>query len=134
MSWVELAAMLVWTGAGAALLAVLMFIDSLTTKYKDMSEIKKGNTAVTVRFIMKLLAQGYILASSITSANDLWQALLVSAVSFIILLILEIIVHKVLDAAFDLHLDEGVKNGQISHALLSGSLHVVGALIIAACL
>ena len=58
--------MLVWTGAGAALLVVLMTVDSLFTRYKDMEEIKKGNTAVTTRFVMKLLAQAYILSQSIT--------------------------------------------------------------------
>ncbi len=36
-------AMLVWTGAGAVLLFVLMYIDSLFTKYKDFAEVKAGN-------------------------------------------------------------------------------------------
>ena len=40
---------------------------------------------------MKLFAQGYILSQSITKANDLWQAL-ASAVSFVILLVVEMFI------------------------------------------
>lgn len=134
MSVVEIAAMLVWTGAGALLLVLLMFVDSLTTKYKDMDEIRKGNLAVATRFVMKLFAQGFILSQSIRTSNDLWGALLVSVVSFVILLALEWLFRKLLDVRFDLHLDEGVKQGKVAYALLAGALHVTGALIISACL
>jgi uncharacterized membrane protein YjfL (UPF0719 family) len=86
MTWTNVLAMLVWTGASAVLLFAIMWVDSIFTKYNDLKEIKNGNTAVTTRFVMKLFAQGYILSQSITKANDLWQALLASAVSFVILL------------------------------------------------
>lgn len=33
-----------------------------------------------------------------------------------------------------LDLEEGTKQGHVAHALLAGSLHIVGALILAACL
>ncbi|MNI86201.1 hypothetical protein D3C73_1432680 [compost metagenome] len=99
-----------------------------------MEEIKKGNTAVTTRFVMKLLAQGYILSSSIAKTDSLWDGLVISFVSFIILLVLEWIVRMVLGRSFGLKLDEGTKDGYMSHALFGGSLHIVGALIISACL
>ncbi|WP_242217973.1 DUF350 domain-containing protein [Bacillus cereus group sp. BfR-BA-01380] len=134
MTGMNILAMLVWTGASAILLFLLMWIDSLFTKYKDLEEIKKGNVAVTTRFAMKLFAQGYILSQSITKSNDLWQALLASAVSFAILLFVQMFVEFILRKAFDLDVEEGTKQGYVAHAVLGGSLHVVGALILAACL
>lgn len=134
MTWMNVLAMLVWTGAGALLLFGLMIIDSLFTKYKDITEIKNGNVAVSVRFVMKLFAQGYILSQSIIKSNDLWQALLASAVSFVILFVLEMIVEIVMKKGFALDLDQGTQQGKVSHALLAGSLHVVGAHILGACL
>lgn len=85
MTLTEIIAMVVWAGAGAIVLFFLMWLDSLFTKYKDLAEMKKGNIAVTTRFIMKLFAQAYILARSITTSNDLLQAILVSFISFVIL-------------------------------------------------
>ncbi|CAM5787127.1 MULTISPECIES: DUF350 domain-containing protein [Brevibacillus] len=134
MAWREILAMLVWTGAGAILLFVLMWIDSLFTRYKDLTEMKKGNVAVTTRFVMKLFAQGYILSQSIATSNDLWEALLVSVVSFIILFILEFVVERLLKTFTGLDLDEGTQQGMVAYALLAGSFHVVGALILGACL
>jgi len=125
-------AMLVWTGVGALLLFGLMFLDSVFTKYKDITEIKNGNVAVTLRFVMKLYAQGYILSQAIIKSNDLWLALLMSAVSFVILFILEMIVEIVLKSGFALNLAQGTQEGKVAYALLSGSLHVVGALILGA--
>ncbi|WP_020061398.1 DUF350 domain-containing protein [Bacillus sp. 123MFChir2] len=134
MTGMNILAMLVWTGAGAILLFLLMWIDSLFTKYKDLEEIKKGNVAVTTRFAMKLFAQGYILSQSISKSNDLWQALLASAVSFAILLFVQMFVEFILRKAIDLDVDEGTKQGYVAHAVLAGSLHIVGALILSACL
>ena len=134
MSLHDLVGILVWTGAGAVLLVVLMAIDSFFTPYKDMEEIKRGNVAVATRFIMKLLAQAYILSQSISTSDLLGEALLVSAISFIILLVLERLLELLLRSMFALHLDKGAKEGKVAHALLSGSLHVAGALIIGSCL
>jgi uncharacterized membrane protein YjfL (UPF0719 family) len=134
MTFQEVVAMLVWTGAGAVLLVVLMTVDSLFTRYKDMEEIKKGNVAVTTRFVMKLLAQAYILSQSIATSNHLGEALIVSVISFLILLALERLLGLVLRTAFGLDLDRGTKEGKIAHALLAGSLHISGALIIGSCL
>ena len=83
---------------------------------------------------MKLFAQGYILSQSITKANDLWQALLASAVSFVILLVVEMFIEFVLKKMAGLDLEEGTKEGSVAHAMLVGSLHIVGALILGACL
>jgi len=134
MSLDYLLSVLVWTGAGAVLLFLLMFIDSLFTRYKDMEEIKKGNMAVTTRFVIKLMSQGYILSQSIIKSDDLLEALAVSIISFVVLLILELIVRIALKASVQLNLDEGTKEGKVAHGLFAGSLHAVGALIIAACL
>jgi Predicted membrane protein len=130
----EILGTLVWTAAGAVLLFILMAIDSFFTKYRDLEEMKNGNTAVTVRFVLKLASQGYILSRSIVTSDDLWEALLVSFVSFVILFVLEWIVEAVLKALADLRLDEGVKKGIVGYGLIAGSLHGVGALIIGACL
>ena len=127
-------AMLVWTGAGAVLLTVLMWIDALFTKYNDIQEIKNGNVAVTMRFVMKLFAQGYILSQSMLNSRDLFVALLVSVVSFIILFLVEKIVELILSKAAGLDLEQGTKQGKVAHAMLAGSFHIVGALILAACL
>ncbi|MCE5172142.1 DUF350 domain-containing protein [Paenibacillus profundus] len=124
----------VWTGTGALLLFLLMFVDSLFTGYKDVHEMRQGNVAVTTRFIMKLFSQGYILSSSIKVAYSLGEALLMSVVSFVILLILELIFRVLFRGLFSMNLEEGTKQGNMSYALVAGSLHVVGALIIAACL
>ncbi|MCI1695789.1 DUF350 domain-containing protein [Aneurinibacillus aneurinilyticus] len=134
MTLMNVIAMLVWTAAGAVLLFLLMWIDSLFTKYKDLTEMRNGNVAVTTRFIMKLFAQGYILSQSISKANDLWQALLASVVSFFILFVLELLVEWLLKKTVQLDLDQGAKEGKVAYALLGGSLHIVGALILAACL
>ena len=93
------------------MLFVLMWVDSLFTKYKDMTEMKNGNIAVTTRFVMKLFAQGYILSQSILNSNDLWTALLASVVSFIILFLLERIVEIVFRIGAGFDLEEGVKQG-----------------------
>lgn len=134
MTWVNVQAMFVWTGAGALLLFALMAVDSLFTRYKDFAEIRSGNVAVTTRFVMKLFAQGYILAQSIAKSNILWEALLASAVSFVILLIIETAARVILQKAARLDLDQGTRQGNMATALFAGSLHVVGALILAACL
>lgn len=84
-----LVSMVVWTVSGAVLLFVLMYIDSLFTRYNDIEELKAGNMAVTTRFVMKLLAQAFILSSSIAASNSLPDAFLISLVSFLLLLILE---------------------------------------------
>ncbi|AZN42137.1 DUF350 domain-containing protein [Paenibacillus albus] len=130
----EMLGILVWTGAGAVLLVVLMAIDSFFTRYKDLEEIKKGNVAVTSRFVMKLLAQAYILAQSISSSDHLGDALLASVISFVILLLIESLVEVALRSTVSLDLGEGTKEGKMSHALLAGSLHVAGALVIGSCL
>ncbi|AWX57119.1 MULTISPECIES: DUF350 domain-containing protein [Brevibacillus] len=134
MTWTEILGMLVWTGAGGVLLFVLMWIDSLFTKYKDITEIKNGNIAVTTRFVMKLFAQGYILSQSIITSNLLWTALLVSVLSFIILFLLERIVEWLLKQVAGLDLEKGTQEGKVAHAMMAGSFHLVGALILAACL
>ncbi|MGG1661647.1 DUF350 domain-containing protein [Brevibacillus sp. NRS-1366] len=134
MTWVEVVAMLVWTGAGGILLAILMWIDALFTKYNDLEEIKNGNVAVTTRFVMKLFAQGYILSQSMLNSKDLFVALLVSVVSFVILFLLERIVELALRKTAGLDLEQGTKQGKVAHAMLAGSFHIVGALILAACL
>lgn len=134
MTWIQIMAMLVWTAAGAVLLTVLMWLDALFTKYNDMQEIKNGNVAVTTRFVMKLFAQGYILSQSMLNSRDLFVALLVSVVSFIILFLVEKIVELILNKAAGLDLEQGTKQGKVAHAMLAGSFHIVGALILAACL
>ncbi|WP_289142406.1 DUF350 domain-containing protein [uncultured Brevibacillus sp.] len=134
MTWIQIMAMLVWTAAGAVLLTVLMWLDALFTKYNDMQEIKNGNVAVTTRFVMKLFAQGYILSQSMLNSRDLFVALLVSVLSFIILFLLEKIVELILNKAAGLDLEQGTKQGKVAHAMLAGSFHIVGALILAACL
>ncbi|CAM2779741.1 DUF350 domain-containing protein [Paenibacillus sediminis] len=127
-------AILLWTGSGALLLFILMYVDSLFTKYKDFMEVKQGNIAVTIRLVMKLLAQGYILSVSISTSSHLGEALIVSAVSFVILLILESIVRLLMNSLAGLNLDEGTQKGIAAYGLFAGSLHIVGALIITACL
>ncbi|MCQ6560453.1 DUF350 domain-containing protein [Paenibacillus mendelii] len=134
MTLENVVAMLVWTGAGGALLVVLMMVDSLFTRYKDLEEIRKGNVAVTTRFIIKLLAQAYILSQSITTSNSLGEALFVSVISFLILLVLENLLRIILRSTVNLHLDKGTQEGKIAHALFAGSIHAAGALIIGACL
>ena len=119
MTWMNVLAMLVWTGASAVLLFAIMWVDSIFTKYNDLKEMKNGNTAVTTRFVMKLFAQGYILSQSITKANDLWQALLASAVSFVILLIVEMFIEFVLKKMSGLDLEEGTKRRQRSTCAVS---------------
>lgn len=130
----EILGTLLWTAAGAVLLFVLMTIDALFTKYRDLAEMKNGNTAVIVRFVMKLGAQGYILSRSIVTSDNLGEALIVSFVSFVILFVLEWLVEAVLRGLADLRLEEGVKNGIVGYGLIAGTLHLVGALIIGACL
>ncbi|HEY2492515.1 MAG TPA: DUF350 domain-containing protein [Paenibacillus sp.] len=125
---------LVWTGVGAVLLFILMFVDSMFTRYKDFEEVKAGNMAVTTRMVMKLFAQGYILSESISTSNVLMDAIVVSIVSFILLLILESIARLVLRAWANLELDMGTQQGKVGYGLFAGSLHIVGALIITACL
>ncbi|GGJ32599.1 DUF350 domain-containing protein [Paenibacillus hunanensis] len=134
MSWDILLQILVWTGVGAVLLAVLMYLDSLFTKYKDIAEIKAGNTAVAVRLVMKLFAQGYILSVSINTSWSLWEAVLVSIVAFVILLILEQVARLLFKGIAGLDLDEGTRQGLIGHGLLGGGLQLVGAFIISASL
>ncbi|GIP25956.1 DUF350 domain-containing protein [Paenibacillus sp. J23TS9] len=125
---------LVWTGSGALLLFILMFVDSLFTRYKDFEEVKAGNMAVTTRLVLKLLAQGYILSASISTSNNLLDAVMVSIISFLILLVLEAIVRVLLRIWAKLELDVGTQQGKVGYGLFAGSLHMVGALIITACL
>ncbi|MFB9330640.1 DUF350 domain-containing protein [Paenibacillus aurantiacus] len=130
----EISGMLVWTVAGGVLLVLLMMVDSWFTRYKDLEEIRRGNTAVATRFVMKLLSQAYILSQSIVTSNALGEALLVSVVSFVILLALESLLRIGLRALARMDLDQGTQDGKVAHALLAGSLHIAGALIIGALL
>lgn len=125
---------LVWTGVGSILLFILLYVDSLFTKYKDFEEVKAGNMAVTSRMIMKLLAQGYILSVSISTSNELLEAIVVSIISFLVLLVLESIVRIMLRGWAKLDLDLGTQQGKLGYGLFAGTLHLVGALIITACL
>ncbi|ULO10060.1 DUF350 domain-containing protein [Paenibacillus sp. 19GGS1-52] len=127
-----LVSMVVWTVSSAVLLFVLMYVDSLFTRYNDLEELKAGNMAVTTRFVLKLLAQAYILSSSISAASSLGEALLVSVVSFLLLFALEKTVHLLLGKWGKIELDHGTQLGKIGYGLLSGSLHIVGALLISA--
>ena len=124
--------MVVWTVSGAVLLFALMYVDSLFTRYNDLEELKAGNMAVTTRFVLKLLAQAYILSSSIAASNSLVDALLISIVSFLLLLVLERVVRLLLAKWGNLDLDHGTQLGKIGYGLLSGSLQITGALIICA--
>lgn len=132
MTWVDLMRIPVWTGAGAILLFVIMYLDSLFTKYNDLKEMKQGNLAVTTRFIMKLFAQGYILAHSISKSDDMIEALVISLISFVLLLVMEWIAEKLVAWSADFQLDKGIQEGKIGYALFAGSLHIAGALIIGA--
>jgi len=127
-----LVSMIVWTACSAFLLFVLMYIDSLFTRYHDLEEMKNGNLAVTTRFVMKLLAQSYILSSSISTSNELSQAMIISIVSFVLLLVLEKSVRLLLWRWGRLNLDHGTQQGKVGYGLLAGSLHIAGALIISA--
>ncbi|WP_438497504.1 DUF350 domain-containing protein [Paenibacillus sp. IHBB 3054] len=132
MDFQTLVSMVVWTVSGAVLLCVLMFVDSLFTRYNDLEELKAGNMAVTTRFVLKLLAQAYILSASISTSKGLGDALIVSVVSFVLLFFLEKTVRLLLSRWGKLNLDYGTQLGKIGYGLLAGSLHVTGALIIAA--
>ncbi|XMB24858.1 DUF350 domain-containing protein [Paenibacillus sp. BR2-3] len=127
-----LVSMIVWTVCGTLLLFVLMYVDSLFTRYHDLEEMKSGNLAVTIRLVLKLLAQAYILSSSISTSSRLGEALVVSVVSFVLLLILEGTVRLLLGKWGKLDLDHGTQQGKIGYGLFSGSLHIAGALIISA--
>ncbi|MDU5140760.1 MAG: DUF350 domain-containing protein [Paenibacillus dendritiformis] len=130
----NIAGIAIWTATGALLLFLLMFVDSLFTGYNDIQEMRAGNVPVTTRFVMKLFSQGFILSSSIKVAYSLGEALFMSAVSFVILLILEFVLRLLFRSVFAMNLEEGTKEGRMSYALVAGSMHIVGALIIAACL
>lgn len=132
MNWTDLLQIPVWTGAGAILLFILMYVDSLTTKYHDFQEMKNGNAAVTTRFVMKLGAQAYILSQSIDQSTYMWEALVISVVSFITLIIVEWIFRLVFALSADIQLEKGIHEGKIGFALIAGSLHIAGALIIGA--
>lgn len=132
MDFQTLVSMVVWTVSGTVLLCVLMFVDSLFTRYNDLEELKAGNMAVTTRFVMKLLAQAYILSVSISASSSLMDALIVSIVSFVLLFFLEKSIRLLLGRWGKLNLDYGTQLGKIGYGLLAGSLHVTGALLIAA--
>ncbi|MDQ0194245.1 DUF350 domain-containing protein [Paenibacillus wynnii] len=125
-----LVSMTVWTVCGAVLLFVLMYVDSVFTRYHDLEEIKNGNMAVTTRFVLKLLAQAYILSSSISASSRLSEALIVSLISFFLLLVLERTVRVLLWKWGRMNLDHGTQQGKIGYGLVAGSLHIAGALII----
>ncbi|MGQ0516342.1 DUF350 domain-containing protein, partial [Bacillus sp. D-CC] len=52
----------------------------------------------------------------------------------VILLVVEMFIEFVLKKMAGLDLEEGTKEGSVAHAMLAGSLHIVGALILGACL
>jgi uncharacterized membrane protein YjfL (UPF0719 family) len=130
LTWIDLVRIPVWTGLGALLLLVIMYLDSLTTRYHDIREIRDGNAAVAARFLMKLIAQAYILAQSIAKSSVMWEAVVISLVSFVLLLILEWVARAGLSKLMDFSLEEGIHQGKLSHALFAGSIHLAGALII----
>ncbi|MHA0857999.1 DUF350 domain-containing protein [Paenibacillus sp. CMAA1364] len=134
MDFEYLLRVLVWTGVGSLLLFILLYVDSLFTKYNDFEEVKAGNMAVTTRMILKLLAQGYILSVSISTSNLLVEAIIVSIISFLVLLALETLVRVLLKVWANMNLDLGTQQGKLGYGLFAGSLHIVGALIITACL
>ncbi|ASA21851.1 DUF350 domain-containing protein [Paenibacillus donghaensis] len=132
MDILNLLTMAVWTVCGVVLLFVLMYVDSLFTKYNDLEELRAGNMAVTTRFVLKLLAQSYILSTAISASRQLGEALIVTVVSFLLLLVMERVVRLLLSRWGKLELDHGTQLGKVGYGLLSGMLHVAGALIISA--
>jgi uncharacterized membrane protein YjfL (UPF0719 family) len=130
LTWIDLARIPVWTGLGALLLLMIMFLDSLTTRYRDIQEIRDGNAAVATRFLMKLIAQAYILAQSIAKSSVMWEAVVISLVSFVLLMIIEWLARVVLAKWANFRLEAGIHEGRLSHALFAGSIHLAGALII----
>ncbi|WP_309122275.1 DUF350 domain-containing protein [Paenibacillus sp.] len=132
MTWIDYARIPVWTGMGALLLFLIMYLDSLTTRYQDIQEMKAGNVAVTTRFMMKLIAQAYILGQSIAKSDVIWEAIIISVVSFVLLFVLEWLARTVLSKLTHFQLEEGIHEGKIANALFAGSLHLAGALIIGA--
>lgn len=108
----NIAGIALWTAAGALLLFLLMFVDSLFTGYNDIQEMRAGNVAVTTRFVMKLFSQGFILSRPIKVAYNLAEALFMSAVSFVILLILEFILRLLFRSGFGMNLEDGTKQGR----------------------
>ncbi|NGZ74534.1 DUF350 domain-containing protein [Saccharibacillus alkalitolerans] len=134
MEFSDLARLAVWTLSGAVLLTLLMVIDSFFTKYKDFQELKRGNLAVTIRLVMKIFAQGFILTYVLEGSLSIVNAWVVSFISFVILLALESAVEFMLRKWGGLNLNEGTERGNVAHGLFAGTLHVVGALIITAAL
>ncbi|MGV2806606.1 DUF350 domain-containing protein, partial [Clostridium perfringens] len=102
---------LLWTAVGGLRLFVLMFVASLFTKYNALEEVTAGNMAVTTRLILNLFAQGYILSVSIGTSYHLLEAIVVSIISFIILLILESLTELMLRNFGKLNLDKGTREG-----------------------
>jgi hypothetical protein len=64
----------------------------------------------------------------------LGEALIVSALSFAIQLVQETLLRNGIRSVFGMHMDQGTKDGKMAHALMGGSFHITGALIIGACL
>ena len=77
--------------------------------------------AVTTRLILKLFAQGYILSVSIGTSYHLLEAIVVSIISFIILLVLESLTELMLRNFGKLNLDKGTREGKTGYGLFAGS-------------
>ncbi|HHY66727.1 MAG TPA: DUF350 domain-containing protein [Alicyclobacillus sp.] len=112
------------------LLVILMAVDVALTQYNDFELIRRGHTAVALRFVLKLLAHALIISRSMMISQVVWDAVVISAYAFVLLLIVQWLFDLVMKRAAGIDMSKNIAENHTPSALLSGSLHVVGAVIL----
>ncbi|MDI3257598.1 MAG: DUF350 domain-containing protein [Kyrpidia sp.] len=113
-----------------ALLFVLMAVDVTITRYNDFELIRQGRTAVALRLVCKLSAHALIITRSMMVSQVVWDAVVISAYAFVLLLIVQWLFDLLMKRAFRIDMSRNIAENHMPSALLSGFLHVVGAVIL----
>lgn len=121
---------LIYLAVSLVLFLIGTYIFKLLTPYSERAEIKKGNTAVTLKLLGKMAGLVVVLQSAIRHSINLVDL----AIWALIAIIVQIVLHLVIEYVFtrNTSLAKEVENGNVAVGLFLGGVSVLVGMIVAA--
>lgn len=114
---------LIYMGSALALLCVFMLIYERFTPYRELAEIKAGNTAAAIAFVGAILGFTIPLVSVIFYTHSVYEMLFWGAITSVVQLVLYAILQRTRG------IGECIKTGNVASATLLAGLAVSVGLI-----
>lgn len=114
---------LIYMGSALALLCVFMLVYERVTPYRELQEIREGNTAAAVAFVGAILGFTIPLVSVIFYTHSVYEMLFWGAITSVVQLVLYAILQRTRGIA------ECIKNRNVASATLMAGLAVSIGLI-----